>query len=247
MSEPTKSRVIGYIRVSTQKQGLSLGAQTEKLRAYAVALDLDLVDIEADEGLSAKSLDREGLQRTLARLEAGDAEGLLIPKLDRLTRSVKDLGVLIERYFGERFQLLSVGDSIDTRSASGRLVLNVLMSVAQWEREAIAERVREVLKHLKGQGVQLGGEALGWQRTEAIDETKRRVVVPVKAEEQTILRILELRAQRLSLRTIAETLTLEGHQTKRGGVWGAETVRKILKRTAPGDEQSRRGQATTPR
>lgn len=225
--------MIGYIRVSTAKQALegwSLDAQTEKLRAYSTALELELVDIVKDAGLSAKSLDREGLQSALARLEAGEAEGLLIPKLDRLTRSVKDLGTLIEAYFGERFQLLSVSDSIDTRSASGRLVLNVLMSVAQWEREAIGERVREVLGHLKQEGVQLGGNALGWARAEVTDEDGRRVIEPVAAEERAVARIQELRTRGQSLRSIAQTLSEEGFQTKRGGRWAPETIRKVLRR-----------------
>jgi DNA invertase Pin-like site-specific DNA recombinase len=63
-------------------------------------------------------------------LRRGEAEALLVAKLDRLTRSVKDLGTLLDKYFADDFTLLSVADSIDTRTAAGRLVLNVLMSVA---------------------------------------------------------------------------------------------------------------------
>src|SRR5216684_2636542 len=85
-------------------------------------------------------LDRPGLQRALAMLKAGEGEALLGVKLDRLTRSVVDLGTLVERYFVPgKAALLSVGEQIDTRSAAGRLVLNVLASVSQWEREAIGE------------------------------------------------------------------------------------------------------------
>ena len=74
-------------------------------------------------------------------LKAGDAEALLVVKLDRLTRSVVDLGTLVERYFAPgKAALLSVGEQIDTRSVAGRLVLNVLASVSQWEREAIGDR-----------------------------------------------------------------------------------------------------------
>lgn len=74
-------------------------------------------------------------------LRAGKAEAILVVKLARLTRSVKDLGDLVERYFASgKWALLSVSEQIDTRSAAGRLVLNVLASVAQWEREATGER-----------------------------------------------------------------------------------------------------------
>lgn len=227
--------MIGYIRVSTSKQaneGWSLDAQLERLRAYAIAVDLDLVDIVVDAGLSAKSLNRPGIQQVLSRLEAGEASGLLIVKLDRLTRSVKDLGILIERYFEKRFQLLSVTDAIDTRSASGVLVLNVLMSVAQWERQAIGERTKAVLEHLKNEGVKLGRAPLGQRHAESTDEAGRRLVEAVVDEAEAVKRALELHAEGRSYRAVAQLLTDEGFKTKRGGRWAPETIRKIVKRAA---------------
>lgn len=136
-------------------------AQRTKLQAYAVAMDLELVAVFEDAGLSAKPLDRPGLQAALASLEDGSASGLLVAKFDRLTRSVRDLGELVDRYFASRFSLLSVSDSIDTRTASGRLVLHVLGAVGQWEREATAERTRDALAQLRADGVRLGAEPLG--------------------------------------------------------------------------------------
>jgi len=129
------TRTIAYVRVSTDKQadrGVSLDAQRAKVKAYAELYDLDLAEVIVDAGESAKSLDRPGLKRALGILKAGDAEALLVVKLDRLTRSVVDLGTLVERYFAPgKAALLSVGEQIDTRSAAGRLVLNVLASVRQ--------------------------------------------------------------------------------------------------------------------
>jgi DNA invertase Pin-like site-specific DNA recombinase len=229
------NRIVGYVRVSTEHQadgGVSLDAQIAKLRAYAVAMDLELVDVVVDAGVSAKTLDRPGLVKVLAMLDAGDADGVLVAKLDRLTRSVRDLGDLVDRYFAERAKtprtLLSVGDSIDTRSAAGRLVLNVLASVSQWEREATAERTRDALAHLRRGGVQLGGEAIGWRRTEGTDDEGRRVVERVADELATVVRIRELRAGGASLRDIAAALTVEGHATKKGGAWSAKVVRSVL-------------------
>lgn len=228
-------RVIGYIRVSTEGQadgGVSLDAQREKLRAYAVAMDLDLVEILEDAGASAKTLARPALQEALLRLEAGVATGLLVTKLDRLTRSVRDLGDLVDTYFSARFSLLSVSDSIDTRSAAGRLVLNVLASVSQWEREATGERTREALSHLRSGGVRLGGEALGWIRLAEIDGEGRKIVAGSVDENRTVERILALYREGQSLRAIAALLTAEGYRTKRGGSWAAETVRKVVARAA---------------
>lgn len=232
-----RTKVVGYIRVSTESQadeGVSLAAQRTKLEAYAVAMDLDLVAMHEDAGVSAKTLNRPGLQAALDDLDAGRATGLLVAKLDRLTRSVVDLGALVSRYFAEsrKAELLSVADSIDTRSAAGRLCLNVLVSVAQWEREATAERTRDALGHIKSQGAMLGGEALGWERTESTDEHGRRIVVEVRDEVATVERIRELRAEGLTLRAICERLASDGHRTKRGGKWHANTVRQVLLRVA---------------
>jgi len=229
-----QTRVIGYLRVSTDYQadeGVSLAAQRAKLEAYADLYGLELVAVYEDGGHSAKTLNRPALQAALAALEAGQAEGLLVAKLDRLSRSVVDMGTLVNRYF-QRHALYSVGEQIDTSSASGRLVLNLLTTVAQWEREAIGERTSDALTHLKAKGVKLGGECLGWQRTEATDEDGRRIVADIEREVSTVERIVELREAGLSLRAIAAALTDEGHATKRGGRWQANTVRKVLARAA---------------
>lgn len=229
------TRVVGYIRVSTEQQadgGVSLAAQRAKLEAYALAVELELVAVQVDAGVSAKTLARPGLQAALGALDAGEADGLLVAKLDRLTRSVRDLGELVERYFASRFSLLSVADAIDTRSAAGRLVLNVLTSVAQWEREATGERTRTALEHLRKSGVRLGAPALGWRRSEETDPDGRRVLCGVDGESRTVARIHELAAERLSLRSICARLDAEGHATKRGGCWAPKTVRAVLRRSA---------------
>lgn len=238
MTPTTQPRpaVVGYIRVSTVEQareGVSLDAQRSKLTSYCAAMELDLVAIRVDAGASAKSLrKRPGLAAALADLEAGRAGGLVVTKLDRLTRSVVDLGHLLERYFATRFELTSIGDSLDTRSAAGRLVLNVLGSVSQWEREAIGERTREGLAELKAQGVRLGGVALGWRRTDALDAEGRKVWAQDPAELATAERIRSLRAAGASLRAICDALDAEGRPTKRGGRWAPQTVSQVLRRMA---------------
>jgi DNA invertase Pin-like site-specific DNA recombinase len=194
-------------------------------------MDLDLVAVFEDAGLSAKSLARPGLQAALAMLEDGEAAGLVVTKLDRLTRSVRDLGDLVDRYFASRFSLLSVSDSIDTRTASGRLVLHVLGAVGQWEREATAERTRDALAQLRADGVRLGAEPLGWRRTDAIDETGRRRCQEAAEEQETIRRVRELRAQGLVIKDIIATLEAEGRSTKRGARWHRTTVHRILRRS----------------
>src|SRR6202158_3470062 len=156
----SNTRAVAYLRVSTEKQadkGVSLDAQRAKVEAYAQLYEVDLVEVIVDAGLSAKTLDRPGLGKALGMLKARHAEALLVVKLDRLTRSVVHLGQLVEDYFADgKWALLSVGEQIDTRSAAGRLVLNVLASVSQWEREAIGERTAAALQHKGSQGEYTG-------------------------------------------------------------------------------------------
>lgn len=217
-------KVIGYIRVSTQDQaegGVSLAAQRDKLEQYANLFDLELVGIVEDAGASAKTLQRPGLQQALAALKAGEAEGLLVAKLDRLTRSVKDLGALLDSHFRTEFSLLSVADKIDTSTAAGRLVLNVLASVSEWEREAIGERTSVALRHKQSRGEHVGSPALGF-------DMESGMLVRNEEEALVVDRILQLRAEGLTYQQVADTLTDEGHPTKRGGAWYPATVRNYV-------------------
>lgn len=163
-------KVVAYVRVTTDEQaanGQSLETQLAKVKAYADLYDLEIVEI-IDASESAKNLKRPGLQRGLEMLCKGQADGLLISKLDRLTRSVADWQTLIDGFFGERAgkQLFSVAHSIDTRTAAGRLVLNVLLSVAQWERETIGERTSEVLQAKIRRGERCSKVRFGYELAE---------------------------------------------------------------------------------
>lgn len=140
----------------------------------------------------------------------------------------------MEKYFSKKYSLLSLGDSIDTRTASGRLVLHIVGSVAQWEREATSERTAQALSELKKRGVLVGGVPLGVSRTAAIDSDGRRVVVEHEAEMAAVRRAVELRAAGNSLRAIAAALRTEGYPTKRGGKWEATTVERVLARATMG-------------
>ena len=218
-------KAVGYIRVSTEEQaskGVSLDAQKAKIEAYAGLYDIELVDIVIDAGQSAKSLNRDGLQRVLGMLDAGECEAMVIVKLDRLTRSVKDLDWLLENYFADKFSLMSVSEQVDTRTASGRLVLNVLMSVAQWERETIGERTSAALQHKKSQGEYIGGAGFGYTVTgKKLAKTK---------EFKTVELIQRMRCDGATLTAIANHLNTEGIKTARGGKWYPTTVSNIIKR-----------------
>jgi DNA invertase Pin-like site-specific DNA recombinase len=218
-------RLIGYVRVSTEemaKEGVSLDAQRAKVQQYATLHGLDLVDVLVDAGVSAKSLDRPGLTRALARLEAGEADGIVVAKLDRLSRSVRDWNDLIDRYFGDRAgrTLMSVADSIDTRTAAGRLVLNVLMSVAQWERETIVERTREALGHKRQRGERVGKVPLGWDLA-----SDGKTLVPNPRDQEARALVKRLRRAGWTFKAIGAELLRRGIMPRSGRPsWAPSTL-----------------------
>ena len=227
-STQSPTKVVAYVRVSTDKQadtGHSLDVQRAKLQAYADLYDLQIVRFVVDAGASAKTLKREGLQEALGLLKTGQAEGILVAKLDRLTRSVRDLDTLIHRFFDERkgYALLSVAEQIDTRSAGGRLVLNVLAAVSQWEREAISERTRAALQHKRSKGEKLGGCA-----PYGLQLAADGVTLEAHPQEGQIRdRILAMRADGCSIRGIARTLNAE-QVPARGKRWHVNTITRIV-------------------
>ena len=220
-------KILGYARVSTDKQSMSVEVQKQKIRGYCELYGHELVGLVVDDGKSAKTLDRPGMAEVMRRLDAGEAEGLLVAKLDRLTRSVKDLGELVEEYFKDgRLAFLSVADTIDTSTASGRLVLNVLMSVAQWEREAIGERTSQVMQYMRENKQYTGGRVrYGYRRCDggAIESNE---------EEKEIISLARtLRNEGMSLREVAFILEERGYVSRTGKPLVPSQIRAI---TIPG-------------
>lgn len=219
-------KAIGYIRVSTEQQadgGVSLDAQRARVEAMAVVGGYELVSIEVDAGVSASTLERPGLQSALSALESGAADTLLIVKLDRLTRSVRDLDTLLTTYFAERFCLVSAGESIDTSTAAGRMVLNILMSVSQWEREAIGERTAAAMKHKIARGEYTGGNVRYGYKLAADGVS----LVECEREQEVIATVRELRASGLSLRKISDELARRGITARSGRPFGAKAISNI--------------------
>jgi len=224
-------KVVGYIRVSTDGQeasGLGLDAQREKIMGYCSLYDLELVDLVQDTASGKTMKGRDGLHRILAMLKRGEVEGLVVAKLDRLTRSVRDLGYLLEKYFAGRHSLFVVAEQVDTRTASGRLVLNLLVSVAQWEREAIGERTAAALAAKRRRGEKTGGDAPFGYEVDAA--TGRLIEAP---QEQAAIRMVKnLRDQGYGYKAIARELNKAGYRTKREKPWCQVTVQRVVKRLA---------------
>lgn len=214
-------KIIGYVRTSTTDQSLGREAQRSKLLQFAALHDLTLVTILED-AESGATLDRHGLQTALKMLDRGEAEGLAVVKLDRLTRSLRDWSWLVEHPFRNR-ELLSVQDAVDTRTAAGRLVLNVLLSVAEWERSTIGERTSAALRHKISKGERCGSVKYGYRLAD-----DGRTLVEDAAEQQVVARAAALRGQGTTLRGICLILSEEGYKPRVGATFHPASIGRMI-------------------
>jgi site-specific DNA recombinase len=149
-----------------------------------------------------------------------------VVKLDRLTRSTRDLGALLDLATAGGWALLSVAESLDTSTAAGRLVVSVLGAVAQWEREAIGERTAAAKASMKARGLYIGGDAPYGYRVEA------GALVEDAAEQAVKAAAVELRGAGWSLRKIGAELAARGLMPRGGGAWSAPAVGRLVEAAA---------------
>ena len=206
------SRVVGYCRVSTAEQadsGLGLEAQRRAIRLECERRGWELVAVEEDAGVSGKVTSRPGLQRALDACQRGESDGLVVAKLDRLSRSVQHAAQLLAEAEREGWALVALDLGVDLSTPSGEVMAHVLAAIAQFERRLIGQRTRDALAVRKAQGVRLG----------------RPQVLPAELVE----RISRQRLAGATLQAIADQLNGEGVPTAHGGArWWPSTVGKVL-------------------
>ena len=210
-----KIRCAIYTRKSAE-EGLeqefnSLDAQREACAAYVASQKAEgwvlLPTVYEDAGSSGGTLERPGLQRLLADIDAGLVEQIVVYKVDRLTRSLSDFAKLVERLEAAGAVFVSVTQSFNTATSMGRLTLHMLLSFAQFEREVTAERIRDKIAASKRKGLWMGGRVpLGYEkdeRTLRINEAEAETVRTLYAlyRKHGTLRQVKTEADRLRLRT----------------------------------------------
>ncbi len=212
MDMGTPKRAIVYTRVSTDKQvesGISLDDQIERTIQAAEMRGWTVTERMSDEGKSGRKLSsRPGLRAALDALDSGEADVLVCASVDRLARSVIDLGQIMRRADANGWDLVILELGVDTGTPAGRLVVNIMSSLAQFESERIAERAVMTHRQRKARGLRAG------RAVELDDDVRERIV--------------EERAEGRSLRAIADDLNFEGVHTARGGRWHASTVKHVV-------------------
>ena len=208
-------KLIGYTRVSKENKsglGISLDEQRLWLENEATRRSAELEIVSEGDGISARKLsNRPALMETLKRLDKGEADGLIVKKLDRLARNVADFLTILERSRRGKWALI-IGDlDIDTSTPLGEAMATVGATFAQLERARISERTKDALAYKKQQGIKLG----------------RPRQLPI----ETVREIQKLRKSGKTLQAIADELnrneTLTAHK---GRKWYPSTVRYTLER-----------------
>ena len=202
-------RIIGYASGAAGD-----GAARQELEAQASQIDrectrqhLSLLDLVYErEPPSGRALARPGLSYALRRIAAGEAVGLVVAELSRLSRSVADLGRILDRLRARNVRLVAAAERIDTAAEDGRFAVDLLIEVAGWERRRLSERTRTGLRAARDQGRPVGRPA-------------------VKDDPTLTRRIVEMRRAGMTLQAIADRLNEEGVPTLRGGIkWRHSSV-----------------------
>lgn len=187
-----------YVRVSTEEQvreGFSISAQKEKLKAFCLVNDWNDFKFYVDEGISAKDMKRPQLQLMIDHVKQGLIDTVLVYRLDRLTRSVLDLYKLLEVFEKHNCKFKSATEVYDTTSAMGRMFITLVAAMAQWERENLGERVRMGQIEKARQGQYSAPAPFGYDKKDnklIVNEDEARVVLDMveKIEEGYTLRQL---------------------------------------------------------
>jgi len=218
-------KTVAYVRVSTEDQareGVSLSAQEARIAAYCAAMGWTVAESIRDAGESAKSLKRPGIATVLDSIRGGVVGRIVVAKLDRLTRSVRDLADLIDLCAKHDVALVSLGETLDTSTAAGRMVVNMLGVVAAWEREAIGERTATALAHKRQRRTAYGPTPFGFVRV-------GDALVSEPKEQDALAEAQRMDCGGSSFREIAARLTEIGVMPHRGKAWHPSSVRAMLR------------------
>ncbi len=213
MPKRSSDLVLAYLRVSTEEQaisGLGLAEQRRVIAQEAERKGWSNVEFVTDEGYSAKSLARPGITDTLERLGKGHGGVLVVSKLDRLSRSLLDFAGLMDKAKKEGWRLVVLDLAIDTTTASGALMANVMASFAEYERRLISDRTSAALQAKKAQGHRLGR--------------------PRTIGDEVLARAVSERSQGSTLQAIADGLNADAVPNARGGrQWHRSSVSGLLR------------------
>jgi len=234
-----------YCRVSSDERldqsFNSIDAQREAGIAYVASQKAEgwelVPDFYEDPGFSGGNMERPGLKRLLKDIQAGKIDIVVVYKIDRLSRSLADFAKMVEVFDNHMVSFSSVTQQINSATSMGRLMLNVLLSFAQFEREVTGERIRDKIAASKRKGMWMGGSVpLGYRV-----ENRALQIEPQEAE--LVQHIFEQFIAEKSTTKIVKELNEQGIQTKRKKAFCKQSIYKILHNRTYIGEISHKGES----
>ncbi|MCX5726869.1 MAG: recombinase family protein, partial [Candidatus Saganbacteria bacterium] len=224
-----QSKIAFYIRVSTEdqaKEGYSLDVQREYLEAFTKREGYEVFKVYCDDGVSAYSTRRPALQELMADAKAKKFELVLVYKIDRFSRNLKDLLNLVDELSDCGVGFRSATEPFDTTTSGGKLMFQQLGSFAEFERNRIAERVFPGMV----KGVQQGN----WQGARyapyGYRYAKARKLLEVDEQEAKVVKLIyTMRLCDKSIFAITEYLTRKGYRNRKGNIFSTKLIGDILK------------------
>lgn len=151
------NNIIGFVRTSTMKQGNSIKLQRDSIEAFAKDRNLQLIDIIEEEGISGDKLNRAGFDTLLQLVKMKKVDGVVCYWLSRAGRNAVRVLELINSCLDNDVALMSVKEGIDTSTSGGRIQAKFMAIIAEEELLTIKERIKGVIRHKKGNGLQYNG------------------------------------------------------------------------------------------
>lgn len=220
-------RIATYTRISTDEgmQPHSLGAQAERLEAYCQSQDAWRIVRRYTDTASGATMERPELRKALEEAGAGVYECLLVWRVDRLSRNVRQLAQIAEDLDRYSVSLRSATEPFDTSSPAGKMMLQMLGVFAEFERATIVERITAGMERAASQGRWVVGKVpYGYARDKAT-----KLIHPEPAQAEVVRRIFALYTRdRLGAEAIARMLNAEGRRTKNGTPFARPAVLQIL-------------------
>jgi DNA invertase Pin-like site-specific DNA recombinase/peptidoglycan hydrolase-like protein with peptidoglycan-binding domain len=208
--------VIGYVTVAAEGERTDTDGSVREIERACEEADWALAEVVTDRE-NGRVLERPGLSYALEQIAAGKARGLVVTDLRRLSRSMVDLGALMEWFRDAHAALIALDLGVDTSTPDGHQVATALITISEWHRERIARRTRSGLAEVRASGRPTGRPA-------------------VSDRPDLVERITAMRNANMTLQAIADQLNAEGVSTLRGGaMWRPSSVQAALGYRRPGN------------
>ncbi|WGH21574.1 serine integrase [Arthrobacter phage Ascela] len=222
-------RIIGYVRLSraSREESTSVVRQREIIQKTCAARDFELADICEDVDVSATKtrLDRPGLNEARERIRSGEADAVMVWRLDRIARSVVDIGILLDA----GLQIISATENLDTTTPMGRAMVEILQVFASMEAKTIGVRISASQEHLRRVGRFPGGVIPYGYRAVPHPDGVGRALEPDPAEAAVVRRMADEVLGGSSVYAVTVRLNRDEIPCRRAKKWSTSSVQRILR------------------